>query len=1365
MNFPTFPQLGRSGRRFVWTGALVGLSLAAGSALIGDISPEAKRRAQTNQDFSLFAGPTAVLRGNQLQCGLLNNGNGTCADVFNSPTGGGGFWPTGSSNQYIFNTGVQVAGIMGDDGGPWANDTVGAFFFDASGNNPSGAGLTPIFDSLNPDDVAGCIPDPLDPDCAWPPEAIVSNAELFQPVLVGRLAASQQDSWMQYWDGNPAQIAGRQHTMGVTVTSRSLAWNFPAGNESLIYFIFDIENVTGTTEFQTLSENAFFGGANALPDAGITLNEVYTAFSTDMDVTALATENFSTAILPFDLGLSYHGGFNAPSFTYFPDLFFPPFFTNAPGLIGIKYLRSPINPETGEEVGLTLFSTTFNPGTALPGQLPDPSTDKQLWRYLAGKLSAAAGDIPCNVPASITSPNPANVVRALCFTTQQAGDTRFYQSSGPFPLPAGDVATIVVAYIAAATVETLPDGSSSGIIANTSDASANPPGVPSFHPGFPSARGCDSEAAVNCTVNQSATENAVKPIEHGAGWVEYTGPPPSSALETSDHKLDQFEVEVVPGSLLGRALVAQTIFDSQFLLGFGPTPPDFFLIPGDNQVTIVWEESVTEDDTNPTGGDPFFAVASDPTSALFNPNYRQFDVEGYRIWRGTTAGTLDLIEQFDYVDTEFVDTTCETVEPGEDLHDFSSAPEGTVGFVTGDDCPADFVKTSQIGPNLLFNNGEAGGVPGAGVFRLIDGSAVFNGEPMGAIDFSEAGPREPLGNTGVPFVFTDSNVENGFTYFYAVSAFDVNSPASGPPTLRSARISKPVVPRAQGPNAGTPFAFSVELIGDDGQPLDTDAPAVQPDPQTGIFPGPQPPTNATDVFFSPDPSAVGRLLSAGEVVMTLDSVVPVAGPMGGRSGNPCPAGSNGRDMCWRAYLSVDNGTSVSQSVVNGQTPFAPVSFGEPEVLTFSLGAGILPFSDAELNRVGIPDGFGSGVNVGVTGDFNGAIANSATEALVNRFSEVDDSEPGGSRWFDGDTETLADPTIFTKAGELAGIDTIYHPISHTNLGDGVVGPAADAPASGDMVCWPYTMSFLTRAADVRFTWGANTFESVRDVTHRVEVPFAPNPRTTWGFMTEDANGNGVIDWQDFDYLDGINQNTEAGAGFLNFFCALGDRGIVEPPIAQLSQTLPGLVPVSTEGIQPEDMSQTGTGFGLYVNGEHYIFETSSLPAAGTEWTLRTYHGYVQADDPLTTDPSNYRLNTEDGGATNDRPPMVAGLRFRVNLEEAGTAIAQSGFDLAQVHTVPDPYLGTSLNDLGPTSKVLQFVNLPPEATIRIYSLTGVLVDVIVHEDQSGGGRAEWDIRNRNSQFVASGVYFFHVVTPNGEEHVGKFTIIQQAGSN
>ena len=95
----------------------------------------------------------------------------------------------------------------------------------------------------------------------------------------------------------------------------------------------------------------------------------------------------------------------------------------------------------------------------------------------------------------------------------------------------------------------------------------------------------------------------------------------------------------VPGSLLGKALVAQHVFDNGFLLPFAPDAPDFFLVPGNNQVTVSGGPRPPR-----RRGDPFFAGGqpadlTDPEPArrpnpLYDPNYRQFDVEGYRVYRG-----------------------------------------------------------------------------------------------------------------------------------------------------------------------------------------------------------------------------------------------------------------------------------------------------------------------------------------------------------------------------------------------------------------------------------------------------------------------------------------------------------------------------------------------------------------------------------------------------------------------------------------------------------------------------------------------------------------------------------------------------------
>jgi hypothetical protein len=77
-------------------------------------------------------------------------------------------------------------------------------------------------------------------------------------------------------------------------------------------------------------------------------------------------------------------------------------------------------------------------------------------------------------------------------------------------------------------------------------------------------------------------------------------------------------------------------------------------------------------------------------------------------------------------------------------------------------------------------------------------------------------------------------------------------------------------------------------------------------------------------------------------------------------------------------------------------------------------------------------------------------------------------------------------------------------------------------------------------------------------------------------------------------------------------------------------------------------------------------------------------------------------------------------------------------------------------------KVLNFVNLPGRAIVRIYSTSGVLVQVLTHDDPTGGGQLTWNLRNRNNQFVASGVYFYHVEAPDGKQKVGRFTVVNFA---
>ena len=1342
MKHIVFAPRSRNARRTLTGGALLGLLLAAGAVAIGDVSPEAKRSGarSARQSLSLFAEPVLILRTNQIECGIDNEGN-VCANVFNSPTAAGGAWPVGSPNAYIYNTGLQIGGIMGAEVEEWANDTVGAYFFDARGNQPSGSGVTNIYNSLDPDDLAD-----------WPAEAVIGSAseqedffgdQLFDDALVGRNSISQQDTWVQYWDGSPTRITNRQHPMGLLVTQRSLAWNYPAGNESMLYFVYTFENVTNTPEFQLPNELQFFGGDDVIPASGIPLTEVYAAFSTDMDISN-AGNNFSSAVLPFDLGMSYHGGFSAPEFSYPPDLFFPPFFTNAPGIVGIKYLQSPTDPATGQQVGLTLFSGTDNSATGFP----DPLGDKQLWRYLSGNLEPAAGDFPCNNTPEVDTGIPETTERSICYLNQTAADTRFYQASGPFDLNPGDRATIVVSYILAPTVQTMPDGSPSGILANA-NSNDNPPGVASFHPGFPSSRGCDQDG-LNCTVTDNT--NDIKPLERGAGWVVYTGPDPTGrgngALESPENKYPILDpsgvpyVATVPGSLLGRAYVAQTIFNNKFLLGFAPTQPEFFMAPGNGQVTVAWNPSASEE-----LGDPYYNVAQgDTTSLLYNPNYRGLavadggevpgDVEGYRVYRGTTPGNLQLIAQYDYPTSSFTDVTCETVGTTDDLSEWSeSTPEGTrIGFAAGEVCPDDFLKVTPINLSLLFNNGSSL-VPGGGVLRLEDGRAFDNQVEQVGID---NWPGVPLEDTGIPWGYVDSDVVNNFTYFYAVSAFDINSAASGPYSLESTIIGFPVTPRQDEQNLELAGAITGFLSGDDGAALDPNAPLPTIDPETGIFSGPMPPTNALSFDAAP---SLPRLQGEFRVSAVIDSFRP--DPI---LQEACVDGFRFQSQCGRVYMTVD-GEPVEVAV--------DISAWEGFYVTdteATLPGPEIPYDEAALLSLGMQDFTQTGVSVGLAVQ-DESINFINWEGQQNRRSVTPNVIHGGARWFSGTEETTPDPAQYIRVGHLAEVDSVWVPVHHTPLDPtGTTGTSCTVclPNSGTVQYYGYYLGGFGRAADFRVTWNGGA-ASIRDVTHNVDVPFSGNVGSSWGFLNEDGDGDGVVSWWDFFCIGDMWAEFEEAVG----------PGCPAPVLLEQTPTIHSIA-LNTAG-DPT----TGTvvdGFTLYLNAMRHFFAASSLPPDGTVWTLRTYSGTVSTDvGDGAVDPSGYVYHEVYDGSTGLRPGLIPNAALTWESVE-GTTISSS-WNLDLVHTVPDPYLATSQYDRSPTSKQLNFVNLPVRATIRIYTLTGVLVEQLEHEDLSGGGREVWNLRNRNNQFVASGVYFFHVVTPEGDERVGKFTIVNFAGQN
>lgn len=100
--------------------------------------------------------------------------------------------------------------------------------------------------------------------------------------------------------------------------------------------------------------------------------------------------------------------------------------------------------------------------------------------------------------------------------------------------------------------------------------------------------------------------------------------------------------------------------------------------------------------------------------------------------------------------------------------------------------------------------------------------------------------------------------------------------------------------------------------------------------------------------------------------------------------------------------------------------------------------------------------------------------------------------------------------------------------------------------------------------------------------------------------------------------------------------------------------------------------------------------------------------------------------------------------------------------LGDIWVIPNPYERGRVEWDEFTFPHVRFVNLPAEAEIRIFTVSGDLVRVIDHGKDALGqdsGEEDWDLKNGNGEIVVSGVYLYSVKTPDGKVGRGFMAII------
>ena len=105
-------------------------------------------------------------------------------------------------------------------------------------------------------------------------------------------------------------------------------------------------------------------------------------------------------------------------------------------------------------------------------------------------------------------------------------------------------------------------------------------------------------------------------------------------------------------------------------------------------------------------------------------------------------------------------------------------------------------------------------------------------------------------------------------------------------------------------------------------------------------------------------------------------------------------------------------------------------------------------------------------------------------------------------------------------------------------------------------------------------------------------------------------------------------------------------------------------------------------------------------------------------------------------------------------------------NLNNIYVVPNPYIAANAfeaeniysNGRGP--REIQFRNLPAECIIRIYTVSGELVQTIFHNTSIDNGMVAWDLLTKDNLSVSYGIYIYHIEAPGIGEHIGKLALIK-----
>lgn len=182
-------------------------------------------------------------------------------------------------------------------------------------------------------------------------------------------------------------------------------------------------------------------------------------------------------------------------------------------------------------------------------------------------------------------------------------------------------------------------------------------------------------------------------------------------------------------------------------------------------------------------------------------------------------------------------------------------------------------------------------------------------------------------------------------------------------------------------------------------------------------------------------------------------------------------------------------------------------------------------------------------------------------------------------------------------------------------------------------------------------------------------------------------------------------------------------------------------------------------------------------------TLSTMDDYIQVLAPVGFESAKlkqiwqFNVDTTGLGSTVLVPPaqgdvfyLALSVPFSSSDVFTFNTVGQSVDDAKLInekpYVVPNPYIGSASFEpqrfavSGRGERRIEFRGLPNQCTIRIFTITGELVQTLTHDGDIVSGMVPWDLRTKDNLEVAPGLYIYHVQAAGADPFIGKFAILK-----